>query len=403
MSRPPADPMAAFRAAADLDAQGRREAAADAWADLTRWFPNVAEAWNNLGRTLTSLGRYAEAERALARAVALKPGASWAHHSLGVLYKSQRRWPDAEAALARAVQANPSDPTAKLELAHVYLAMGDYARGWPLYEHRKDVPGQFATRLDLPEWQGEPLAGKRLLVWLEQGFGDTLQFARFVPELKALGAEVVWVCQPELAPLFEGLGARIVPYGPELTLEAPDYWTLLLSIPHRLGTTLETLPQPPYLRAPQDRRERWAGHVEAGSVGFVWRGNPNNVIDHHRSLSSADALAGLARHAPLVDLQAPLGDFADLAAVLEQLDLLVSVDTAPAHLAGALGKDCWVLLSRDGTDWRWMSDRADSPWYPSVRLFRQQTAGDWAPVIAEVEQALAERRRGQALSGSSRS
>lgn len=383
--------MAAFRAAAELDALGKREEAANAWGDLTRWFPQVAEGWNNLGRTLTSLGRHAEAEAALQRALALKPAAPWALHSLGVLYKTQRRLAEAEAALAKAVQADPANPALKLELAHVYLAMGDYSRGWPLYEHRKDVPGQYATRLDLPEWQGEPLAGKRLLVWLEQGFGDSLQFARFVPPVKALGAEVVWVCQPELATLFQGMGAKIVPYGPELTLEAPDYWTLLLSIPHRLGATAETLPQPPYLAVPQDRREKWKGHAPEGAVGIVWRGNPNNAIDRHRSLGSAQALAPLAAHAPLIDLQEPLGDFADLAALVEQLDLLVTVDTAPAHLAGALGKDCWVLLSKEGVDWRWMTERADSPWYPSVRLFRQQTAGDWAPVIAEVTAALAER------------
>ena len=393
--------MAAFRAAAELDALGKREEAATAWAELTRWFPQVPEAWNNLGRTLTGLSRHDEAEAALKRALALKPTAPWALHSLGVLYKIQRRLPEAEAVLASAVQADPGNPGLKVELAHVYLTQGDYARGWPLYEVRKDVPGQYATRLDLPEWQGEPLAGKSLLVWLEQGFGDALQFARFVPRLAALGAEVTWVCQPELAALFEGLGAKVVPYGPELTIEAPDYWTLLLSIPHRLGVTIETLPQPPYLQAPHDRRDRWRGHAPDGAVGMVWRGNPT-------TLSTSTARCRRPRRWRRSAAHAPLDRPADAARRLRRPGGgggAARPTGRGGHRAGASGRarsarTAGCSCSKDGTDWRWMTERTDSPWYPSVRLFRQQTVGDWGPVIAEVGAALAER---VAQRGSSRS
>jgi hypothetical protein len=168
----------------------------------------------------------------------------------------------------------------------------------------------------------------------------------------------------------------------DLVLPPTDLWTLLLSIPGRLGTTLQDLPPAPYLKVGEARRARWAGHAPKGAVGIAWRGRATNGADRHRSLPSKELLAPLAAAgAPLLDLGDVEGDFADLAAVIEQLDLVVSVDTATAHLAGALGKPCWVLLPWFRTDWRWLDGRDDSPWYPSVRLFRQPAFGDWAGAI----------------------
>jgi hypothetical protein len=208
-----------------------------------------------------------------------------------------------------------------------------------------------------------------------------------------MGADVTLVAPPELTALFATLGVHVVEQQPKTTLPAVDLWTLLLSIPHRLGTTLETLPTAPYLDVAAERRARWAGHARPGAVGIAWRGRPTHGADRHRSLPSKELLRPLAdAGAELVDLSQVGDDFADLAAVVEQLDLVVTVDTAVAHLAGALGKPCWMLLPWFRTDWRWLQGREDSPWYPSVRLFRQPAFGDWASVTARVADAWRTRR-----------
>jgi hypothetical protein len=202
---------------------------------------------------------------------------------------------------------------------------------------------------------------------------------------------VILAAPAELVPLFGALGVEVVDMaGPR---PDTDHWSLMLSVPRWLGTTLETIPPAPYLSAPPERRAPWAGEVPAGAVGVAWRGRPTHPNDAHRSLPSRDLLAPLAAAgARLFDLQAPRGDFADLAALVEQLDLVVTVDTALAHLAGALGKPCWVLLPWYRTDWRWLTGRSDSPWYPSARLFRQPAFGDWPGAVAAVANAYSEFR-----------
>jgi len=379
---------AAFRRAHALQQAARWDEAVALWREVLAREPGSAEARVNLGGVLIELGAFEAAEAELRQAVAARPDAAWSHYNLGRLMLLTKRWPEAEAAYRAALAAAPDDPKARLGLAHAALAQGDLATGWPLYEARTEIPSQNAPKLDLPnEWRGEPVAGKRLLVWPEQGFGDQIQFARFAPALRDLGAEVTLVAPPPLTALFEGLGVAVIEQqaGP-MSVPAFDAWTLLLSIPGRLGTTLETIPQPPYLAPPVDRAIRWAGQG-AGKVGVVWRGRPTG-IDAHRSLPGFDALAPLAEAgADLLDLSDPIGDFADLAAVISELDLLVTVDTAAAHLAGAMGKPAFVLLPWFRTDWRWLEGRADSPWYPSLRLFRQPAFGQWEPVIAEVAAA----------------
>ncbi|MDB5477215.1 MAG: repeat protein [Phenylobacterium sp.] len=382
---------AEFMRAGGLQQAGRVAEAAALWAEIVAASPGSPEARANLGGALVELGRFAEAQAELRRAVAMAPDAAWAHAGLGRLHLLTHSWAAAEAAYAAALALAPDDPKIRLALGQLCLMLGDYARGWPLYEARSEAPSQNAPRLNLPnEWRGEPLAGKRLLIWPEQGYGDQLQFARFAPVLQAAGAAVTLVAPPELTALFAGLGVEVMEQqaGP-MTLPTPDYWSLLLSIPGRLGTTLETIPAAPYLTVPQDRRARWAGHAPPGAVGVVWRGRAT-AGNTHRSLASLAALAPLAAAgATLVDLSEPLGDFADLAAVIDQLDLLVTVDTAAAHLAGALGKPCWVLLPWFRSDWRWLAGRDDSPWYPSVRLFRQPAFGDWDGAISALAAAYA--------------
>ena len=384
--------MAAVQHASSLQTAGRLEEAAELWSRIAAIAPASAEVRFNLGATLLSLERLEGAERALREAVARKPEMAAARHRLGNVLQATGRWDQAEPHYLAALQSDAELWRAQLDLAHLHLGRGDFGRGWPLFEARRKLGGAHIDAPPFPrQWRGEPLTGRSILVWPEQGFGDQIQFARFVPELAARGANVTLAAPPELSALFEGLGVRVVTRGPEMTFSEPDYWTWLQSIPGHLGVRIETLPNRPYLAAPETRRARWRAEVPAGGVGVVWQGRP--TPSPHRSLPSRAALEPLAdAGATLVDLQPPPGeDFADVAAVMEGLDLIVTIDTAAAHLAGALGKPCWILLPWLNNDWRWMQDRADSPWYPSARLFRQRFHGDWDGVMAEVVAAWRER------------
>jgi Flp pilus assembly protein TadD len=374
----------AFHHAMGLQSEGRHAEAVELWDRIAAAAPMSAEARFNFGVSLFDLERFDDAETALRRAVEMKPDAAWTHLRLANVLHAVGRWREAEASYVKALSLDPNSHRAQLDLGHLYLGLGDYPRGWPLYEARKQVPGQNADPLPLDgEWQGEPLAGKSVLVWPEQGFGDQIQFARFLPLLAARGADITLVAPPELLAIFSGLGVRTLEHTPEISIAVPDHWMLICSIPHRLGVTLDTLPSAPYLQPPPDRIARWAGHAPKGAVGVLWQGRA--TPNPHRSLPSRDVLQPLAdAGATLVDLQPPSGDFADTAAIIEQLDLVVTIDTAAAHLAGALGKPTFVLLPWFKTDWRWMQDRTDSPWYPSMRLFRQPTHGDWRTPIEQV-------------------
>ncbi|MDP3749247.1 MAG: glycosyltransferase [Phenylobacterium sp.] len=374
-----------FRIAAAHLRRGDLEAAEAQWRAIIARAPLSAEAHLNLGQVLKDRGRLDESEAAFQKSLELKPYAV-AYYHLGTIYHLAQRIDEAESALQAALRLDSSYHPARLSLGYLYLGLGDFERGWTYYEARKDVPNQGVMRLDLPEWSGESLIGKSLLIWPEQGFGDQIQFARYAPLLQAQGADVTLVCAPDLVDLFAGLGVRVEALATSMTMPPFDYWTLPMSIPRWLSSS--TIPAAPYLVAPDDRRAKWAGYASKGGIGLVWRGSPSHKNDVHRSLPSRDVFQPLADlGCPLIDLQVPLGDFADTAAIIEQLDLVISVDTAVAHLAGALGKPCWVMLPAIRTDWRWQRNRVDSPWYPSVRLFRQTASGDWSSVIDEIVRA----------------
>ncbi|MEP7100181.1 MAG: tetratricopeptide repeat protein [Burkholderiales bacterium] len=399
--------------------------------------PQSAEIHSNLGNLLGERGDANEAEALLRRALVLDPARAATQHNLAVLLADQRRDAEAEPLFRRAIELRPGYPLARLGLSFLLLAQGRFEEGWPLHEARHDpaLPdnGIAAPPLTLPAWRGEPLEGKAALVWPEQGLGDQIQFCRYASHLKARGAKTVTlVCQKPLQTLFESLGGvdRVVAADvvdnaftvDDATLRAHDVWVFPLTLPMLLHTELATLPvsAPPYLRAPPDRVAAWAARVPrdaALNVGLVWRGNPLHDNDTDRSLPDLATLAPLwsvpgvrfvslqpGRAAlaanpppatqPLLPLGHALRDFADTAAVLEAIDLLITVDTSIAHLAGALGKPCWVMLPWHKTDWRWLRDRDDSPWYPtSMRLFRQTRRGDWAGVVGRVHKALAARSR----------
>lgn len=375
----------AWARAAALQSAGEAVRAAELWSRIAAAAPASAAAQFNLGATLLPQHRFAEAERAFRAALALDPRNAAIQHRLGNLLQATGRWDEVEGFYLAALRLDPGLLRARIDLAHLYLGQGDFARGWPLFEARRGLGDDHFRPPPLPnEWRGEPLEGRRLLVWPEQGFGDQIQFARWVPELARRGADVTLVTRAELARLFESLGVHVVAEAERLEIAEPDYWTPIASLPLRLGVQADAMPGGAYLAPPDAARERWAGVVARGSAGVMWQGRA--TPNPHRSLPSRDTLAPLVQAgATLVDLDpTPGSDFGDTAAIIEQLELVVTVDTAVAHLAGALGKPCWVLLPWLNSDWRWMQGRSDSPWYGSARLFRQPSHGDWDSVMAEV-------------------
>jgi len=371
----------------------------------------------NLGVLLAGQKRFDEAEQAYRQALARNPGSTAAWSNLGVLYASLQREEEAEQCYRQALRLDPQYRLARFNLSYLLLRQARFAEGWACLEAR-DWYGNLEQRLACPRWRGEPLAGKSLLIGYEAGHGDMLQFCRYAAVLKARGAARVTVlCHPGLKRLFgtlEGADAVHAFDEPGLAFDH-DYWTPLFSIPHYCGTRLDSIPALlPYLHAHAADVERWRRFLPAAGmrIGLVWKGNPRFENDADRSLSALDLLAPLgkvpdaifvslqkgageeeAAHPPaglpLLDVAMHINDFADTAALIKNLDLVISVDTAVAHLAGALGKPCWVLLPAYKTDWRWLSERTDSPWYPGVmRLFRQPREGGWAPVVAQIATAL---------------
>jgi Flp pilus assembly protein TadD len=389
--------------------------------------PDSAPILTNLGDLLAHHDRPDEANALYHAALARDPDFATAHCNLGVLLADQNDAAGAEAALRHALALRPDFPQCRVNLAQLLLAQGRFDEGWPHHEsrlerarHKGEVPSSATT----PQWQGEPLQGRTIIVLPEQGYGDEIQFSRYVPWLKSLGASrVTLACRPELTPLMQTLAGadQVVDQDKGLALlEQHDYWTVLLSLPLHAGTRLDSMPGgPPYLHPDPQRVRRLAPLLDAAGgdralrVGLVWRGNPNHSNDEARSLPALGSLAPLwtvpgvrffsllksrlplppiPPAQPLVDLAPHLGDFADTAALLAGLDLLISVDTSVAHLAGALDRPCWVLLPARKTDWRWLHERADSPWYPATRLFRQPRHGDWQAPVAALAAALEQLR-----------
>ncbi len=326
-------------------------------------------------------------------AQALIPRALAERHNLGVLLRALGRLDEALALLTADLAANPTSAEARYELGATLLALGDYAAGWPLYEARRDIP-TFRIRvpaLPFPEWCGEDLAGKRIVLFPEQGLGDNIQFARFALTLRDQGAQVVMLCRPALASLLHHSldGVDVQAAEGEIEMGEPDFWALTCSPPLHLGVTLETIPNQPYLRAPNAAPRGRGGPLR---IGLVTKGAPVHQNDAHRSLNAANAARLRALPGEIVSLHpedSGARDFAATAGMVAGLDLVVTVDTSVAHLAGAMGTPVFILLPGFQTDWRWLRRRSDSPWYPSARLFRGAVNDDWSAALADLEAAVA--------------
>lgn len=366
-----------------------------------------AAAWLALGNTLADLDDLTGAEAAISRAVSAAPEMAEAAASLGFVREAQGRLAEAIAASDQAIALRPDFARAYWNRGHARLLAGDLAGGFADYEWRRRDP-LFADDFRppaTPEWRGESLSGRHLLVIAEQGLGDTIQFARFLPALVARGARVTLCCAASLVPLLAGIpGIAVV--AQDAPMPAHDLFAFQMSLPLLLGITGAALAGGAYLAADPARVPQVVARPGLRRVGIAWAGNPAHRNDRRRSLPT-EALAPLAGLGGIdwVNLQVDargtelalmhrmpppprrIADFADTAGVMATLDLVISADTAVAHLAGALGRPVWVMLPH-APDWRWMLGRADSPWYASARLFRQERPGDWAGVIGQVVAAL---------------
>ena len=396
-----AEAVAAFRAALSLRA-------------------DFAPAWLNLGNSLRLQNDLAGALECYQRVAALRPNSPDAQINLANAYRAQNRLAESRKAAERALKLSPESPEAHLNLAMALLVAGDLRAAWPHAEYRHAwTLGGAGRKFTQPCWDGTASpAGRTILLHGEQGYGDTLQFVRYVALVARQGARVHLEVQLPLRSLLAASlpeAESVIAHGEPL----PDFdlHCSLASLPRAFGTNLATIPAPArYVSSPADAEERWSGYVRDFSgprIGVAWAGNPTHPNDYNRSLPldefrrieeavpgatfislkreltppDAALLASLSRWRNPAER---LGDFADTAALIGQLDLVIAVDTSVAHLAGALGKPLWVLLPFS-PDWRWLLGREDSPWYPSARLFRQPVTDDWGSVIGAVQSEL--RRR----------
>ncbi len=404
------------------------------YADAEAWIrraialaPDNPQFWTHLGVAIAKQERYAEALTAFERAEELESARGEPHESsigrgTALILMGQVQ---AAAELYRRDLPDLSDPNAHAQYAHALLTLGQFREGWQQFEFRWLEEPHLTNRPIFlqPPWTGQNLAGKTILVRGEQGAGDIIQFARFAVVLGAMGATVVLEVRPELLQLARGFAGVAQVFAPPTRPPHHDYCVHLMGIPRVIGTELATIPgNVPYLRADPTKIEKWMERIEGRGlkVGLAWAGNPLHKRDQYRSVPFerlsplwgiqgvryfslqkqplASDIASFPPKSVMFDLGPSLEDFSDTAAAIAQLDVVICVDTSVAHLAGALGKPVWLMLPEVG-DFRWMLTREDSPWYPTMRLFRQGRLGEWAEVVARVKGALEEAVRTGSLAG----
>lgn len=415
LSIDPSNPLPYLYAGAALHDLGHYEEAAATYRQALELAPNMGEGHNNLGNSLMALGRFSDAAESFSRAATILQTSPVPLTARATALQALGRIAESESDCRKALTLAPDFAAAHWNLALNLLLQGRYQEGWPEYEWRWRKPDFTSPcrHIDAPLWDGSPLDGRTILLHAEQGLGDAIQFVRYAPLVAACGGDVVLECHPQLVSLFWGVeGVRaVIPFGsplPSFAFQSP-----LLSLPRIFGTTLTRIPsQTPYISISDGYRRKWEQLTpfnQEPRIALAWAGK--RFPDPLRSCRLAD-LAPLAdiqnaifyslqigdgadqtRSPPtgmhLVDLTDQIFDFADTAAFIEQMDLVITIDTAVAHLAGALGKPTFLMLPF-APDWRWLLDRSDSPWYPGTRIFRQQSPGDWGEAVAGISRALLE-------------
>lgn len=402
-----------YKRANALKDVGRLEEAVASYDQAIERRPDYAYAFCNRGAVQQKLGLLAEAVSSLDKAIALEPTDAVAHYNRALALQDCSRWEEAVASYDRALALNPQFSGAQYNRALTLLFLGDFERGWPSFEWRWDNAERLAIggarSFQEPLWLGhDSIAGKRLLLHNEAGLGDTLQFCRYAKLAAAQGATVLLQVQPPLAGLLSNLEgvSQVIPAGG--TLPPFDYHCPMMSLPLAFNTTLGTVPASrSYLHNDGAKIAQWRqrlGERTRPRVGLVWSGNRNNPLDSHRTIRLADWMPQLPTRFEFFCLQKDIRpedrvardssslitsfddeipDFTNNAALCECMDIVVSVDTSVAHLSAALGQRTWVLLPAV-PDWRWMRDREDTPWYPTMKLYRQKATGDWAEVFARI-------------------
>lgn len=370
--------------------------------------PNVTAFQGNLGNLLKKQGKLADAFQCYQQVLYLDPNSIEAYNNLGNIFKAQGQLELAINYFQQAIALKPDWPTAHLGYSLTLLKKGEFLLGWQEYEWRLKNNEVSTPQLKQPRWDGTPLAGRTLLIHWEQGFGDTIQFSRYLTLLT--GGKLIFVIPSVLAYLLKNLPqVNTIITHDQLNKEPDisyDIWIPLLSLPQHFATTLDNIPATvPYLYPDLFKVEQWHQRFTQNhfKIGIVWAGNPNHQDDRNRSCSlnyfaklaklphvtlfslqtGAAANQPVPQEMNLVSLTPFLKDFSDTAAIIANLDLIISVDTAVAHLAGAIGQRVWVLLHFN-SDWRWLVAREDTPWYPTMRLFRQSIPGDWDSVFSQV-------------------
>jgi hypothetical protein len=383
--------------------------------------PDAAEFCRNLCPIYERVGRYEDALRIGRRALDMNHYDVQTLYNMALVYYRQLRLDDSVACARHAVTLDPSAPGPHFQLAETLLLSGKLTEGWREYEWRYRTAGASAPLPpnNRPQWDGMPLAENRLLLIADQGFGDAIQFSRYIPWVCERCPDVVVAADPAMGPLMRQVSSAVTLVDQWERCPPFAAYCPLSGLPRLHGTTLETVPGGvPYLRADPVRTTMWRARLHdliqpnLRRIGIVWAGRPDHCNDSNRSASLAafgplaeldgTALISLQKgrgqaaigsyfgRAPLLNIGAEIADFVDTMAVIEALDLVVTVDTAVAHLAGAMGKPVWIMLPY-APDWRWLLGRDDSPWYPTARLFRQPTAGDWSGVMRRVTEALSRR------------
>jgi tetratricopeptide (TPR) repeat protein len=412
-----------FQRGTELYRQGHLDDAIAAYRQCVALEPDYPNARYHLGVALGDVEQYDEAIGHLHAVLTKEPERAEAYNSLGYLASLRGQPYQAVAYYERAIALHPHYAQAHVNLGMTPLQLGNYQRGFAEYEWRGPTGPFTPWRCPHPRWDGRPIPDKTLLIHTEQGAGDAIQFARYLPLAAQRCGKLLLGCRQDLIPLLATLpGIAELRDAETLTVAEFDTYLSLLSLPHVFGTTLATIPAVvPYFDVAAMRRRKDPTTLpqlapSAGpKVGLVWGGSPTHPQDRHRSCALQEFLPvlrtpgmvfysvqkGARRHEltelpgglPVQDLATLVGDYGDLALILAQLDLVLSVDTSVAHLAGALGKPVWVLLSAV-PDWRWLLEGETTPWYPTMRLFRQTRPGDWAEVMPRVAQALVAWRDG---------